>query len=187
MVPNLTPILLVFGALGWAGWYVDIGMMMSGSIALGIAVDGTFHFLVRYRQLRKDQVASFESSREALELTGPPILQAAIVAAAGMLALSLSPFLPTMRFGLLTAAMLMTALLGDLVLLPSLLALPGSRRKDDDQDSSDETPRRRTRRPHGEQRPHFAVIEADADKTDSTRKSGRSRGRGRSRQQSIPA
>ncbi|MEE3366891.1 MAG: MMPL family transporter [Planctomycetota bacterium] len=187
MVPNLTPILLVFGALGWAGWYVDIGMMMSGSIALGIAVDGTFHFLVRYRQLRKDQVASFESSREALELTGPPILQAAIVAAAGMLALSLSPFLPTMRFGLLTAAMLMTALLGDLVLLPSLLALPGSRRKDDDEDGSDETSRRRTRTPHGEQRPHFAVVEADADKADSTRKSGRSRGRGRSRQQSIPA
>ena len=159
---------------------------MSGSIALGIAVDGTFLFLVRYRQQRKDQVSSFKSSRDALELTGPPILQAAIVAAAGMLALSLSPFLPTMRFGLLTAAMLMPALLGDLVLLPSLLALPGSRRKDDE-DGSDETSRRRTRTPHGAQRPHFSVIESDADKSASTRKSGRSRGRGRSRQQSIPA
>jgi len=186
MIPNLTPILLVFGVLGWAGWYVDIGMMMSGSIALGIAVDGTFHFLVRYHQGRRDGVARHESSRQALERTGPPILQAAVVAAAGMLALSLSPFLPTMRFGLLTATMLVTALLGDLVLLPALLALR-SRSRDGEDARRDDRPGSRKSTPQGLRQPHFVVNEKQSVKVESPRKSGRARGRGRSRRQSVPA
>src|SRR6185295_1125526 len=48
MVPNLVPLGIVFGILGWIGFPVDIGMMMTGSIALGISIDGTFHFLMRY-------------------------------------------------------------------------------------------------------------------------------------------
>ena len=196
MVPNLTPILLVFGVLGWAGWYVDIGMMMSGSIALGIAVDGTFHFLVRYHDQRRDGLSRHDSSRDALKRTGPPILQAAIVAAAGMLALSLSPFLPTQRFGLLTAAMLITALLGDLVLLPALLAL-GSRRTDrEDGDKNDDVTGTRKRTRHGQQRPHFVPIEEsrvngnplETPSEQMGRRSGRARGRSRKRsRESIPA
>lgn len=146
MIPNLTPILIVFGVLGWTGWYVDIGMMMSGSIALGIAVDGTFHFLVRYHEQRRTGQARRDSSHVALVKTGPPILQAAIVAGTGMLALALSQFVPTARFGVLTATMLVTALVGDLVLLPALLAL-GCR---------GQNPKRRqtTQR----RRPHFLVL-----------------------------
>jgi predicted RND superfamily exporter protein len=192
MIPNLTPILLVFGVLGWAGWHVDIGMMMSGSIALGIAVDGTFHFLVRYHDQRRDGASRHESSRDALKRTGPPILQAAIVAAAGMLALSLSPFLPTQRFGLLTAAMLVTALLGDLVLLPALLAL-GSRRTDrEDGDKNDDVTGTRKRTRHGQQRPHFVAIDdrqangkpLETPAEQLGRRSGRSRRKSR---ESIPA
>jgi len=48
MIPNLIPIWLVFGVIGFLGMNVDIGMMMTGSIALGISVDCTFHFLVRF-------------------------------------------------------------------------------------------------------------------------------------------
>ena len=184
MIPNLTPILLVFGVLGWSGWYVDIGMMMSGSIALGIAVDGTFHFLIHYHQRRRDGVARHGASREALERTGPPILQAAIVAATGMLALTLSPFLPTMRFGLLTATMLVTALLGDLVLLPALLSLWS--RDDRSAGRTDQTRRRRT--PHGQRRPHFVAIEEHAAKTDSEHSdTGSIRGSREERRSSIPA
>ena len=186
MIPNLTPILLVFGVLGWSGWYVDIGMMMSGSIALGIAVDGTFHFLIHYHQRRRDGVARHGASREALERTGPPILQAAIVAATGMLALTLSPFLPTMRFGLLTAAMLVTALLGDLVLLPALLSLWSRDGRTAGSGRADEKRRRRT--PHGQRRPHFVAIEEHAAKTDSENSdTGSIRGSREERRSSIPA
>jgi predicted RND superfamily exporter protein len=125
MIPNLTPIFLVFGMIGWLGISVDIGMMMSGSIALGIAVDGTFHFLVRYNERKKAMATSAEASQFALSHTGPAILQATLIAAVGMLAMTLSSFGPTARFGLLMAIMLMAALVGDLVLLPALLSLRG--------------------------------------------------------------
>ena len=128
MIPNLTPICIVFGILGWLQISVDIGMMMSGSIALGIAVDGTFHFLVRYQNQYKIDRDSPAAARAALLKTGPPILQAAVIAALGMLALTLSSFGPTARFGYLMATMLMAALIGDLVLLPCLLSLRPSRR-----------------------------------------------------------
>ena len=124
MVPNLTPILIVYGGMGWLGITVDIGMMMAASIALGIAVDGTFHYLVRYMSFRnEDGLSHAESARQALLQTGPPIFQATFIAAIGMLALTLSNFGPTSRFGLLMATMLAAALIGDLILLPCLLAM----------------------------------------------------------------
>lgn len=123
MIPNLTPICLVFGMLGWLRIPVDIGMMMTGSIALGIAVDGTFHYLVRYREDLTQCGDSAHAARVALLRTGLPIFTAAAVAAVGMLGLSLSDFAPTARFGYMMAAMLMAALVGDLVLLPVLLTL----------------------------------------------------------------
>jgi len=127
MIPNLTPLMIVFGFLGWWGIPLDIGMMMTGSIALGIAVDGTFHSLVNYELNYRQSGDSLKASATALDKTGPPIAEAAVIAAVGMLALSCSEFGPTSRFGLLMSALLIAALIGDLVLLPSLLALrPGS-------------------------------------------------------------
>ena len=48
MAPNIVPIWFVFGFVGYIGMPVDIGMMMTGSIAIGISVDCTFHYLVKY-------------------------------------------------------------------------------------------------------------------------------------------
>ncbi len=159
MIPNLTPICIVFGTLGWIGFPVDIGMMMSGSIALGIAVDGTFHYLVRYQEHMSETRDSQQSARFALLHTGLPILQATIVTSIGMLALTLSSFGPTSRFGFLMATMLVAALLGDLVLLPSLLYLRRSTNKEDS------TPLRRHQvaRPHHLQRRRSAVVRSNAD------------------------
>ena len=123
MVPNVTPILLVFGALGWMGVATDIGTMMTGSIALGIAVDGTFHFLTRYREVFDQTGNTRLATRDALVSTGPPIVQATLITGLGMLALGMSNFGPTFRFGVLMAASLGVALIGDLVLLPCLLYL----------------------------------------------------------------
>ncbi|MDA0588858.1 MAG: MMPL family transporter [Planctomycetota bacterium] len=123
MFPNVTPILVVFGLLGWFGVATDIGTMMTGSIALGIAVDGTFHFLTRYREIYSETNDTKNATRQALVETGPPIIQATLVTGFGMLALSISNFVPTARFGLLMAASLGFALIGDLILLPCLLFL----------------------------------------------------------------
>lgn len=129
MIPNITPLCLVFGILGWMSFPVDIGMMMTASIALGIAVDGTFHFLVSYRDQLRDNESNDRSALIALLTTGRPIFEAALIASVGMLALTQSRFMPTVRFGLLMAVLLVTAVFSDLVLLPALLALNSSKRK----------------------------------------------------------
>ncbi len=49
MIPNVLPVLVIFGAMGWMGIAIDIGSMMTASIALGVAVDDTIHFLSWYR------------------------------------------------------------------------------------------------------------------------------------------
>lgn len=127
MIPNLTPILLIFGILGWCDYPIDIGIMMTASIALGLAVDGTFHFLFSYRDCRKETGCRYRAVRRALLHTGKPIICSAVICGCGLLALALSPFKPTMRFGVLMFCLLNAALIGDLLLLPAFLAI-GSRR-----------------------------------------------------------
>ncbi|MCA9050029.1 MAG: MMPL family transporter, partial [Planctomycetaceae bacterium] len=129
MIPNLTPIVLVFGMLGWLDQPVDIGIMMTASIALGLAVDGTFHFLFSYRECRNDTGCRYRAVRCALLRTGGPIISSSVVCGIGLLALALSPFRPTMRFGLLMFLLMTAALAGDLLLLPAFLAL-GARRRE---------------------------------------------------------
>lgn len=127
MIPNVTPICLVFGLMGLFNVPVDIGMMMTASIALGIAVDGTFHFMLAYEKSHRRHGGAPRAARHALYRTGAPILQSAGIASLGMLALTLSQFTPTSRFGLLMATLLVAALIGDLILLPAMLALGRSR------------------------------------------------------------
>lgn len=128
MVPNIAPLCVVFGFLGWTGLPVDIGIMMTASIALGISVDGTFHYLVRYQEQCELGRSGTQAVRVALLTTGGPIFESIVVSSIGMLALTLSSFAPTARFGLLMASLLMAALAGDLVLLPALLALRPAKR-----------------------------------------------------------
>jgi len=129
MIPNLTPILLVFGALGWADYPIDIGIMMTASIALGLAVDGTFHFLFSYRDSLTDTGCRYRAVRKALLQTGLPIISSAVICGCGLLALGLSPFRPTMRFGILMFTLLNAALVGDLLLLPAFLACFAKRKR----------------------------------------------------------
>lgn len=130
MIPNLTPVAMVFGLLGWFDMPVEIGTMMTGSIALGLAVDGTFHYLVRYKDHYSRGDCSARAARKALLMTGAAIFNATLITACGMLALGLSSFAPTARFGMMMTALMLAALAGDLILLPALLSLRPERRKE---------------------------------------------------------
>lgn len=123
MIPNFTPIAIVFGILGWFSIPVDVGMMMTASIALGIAVDGTFHLVVHFEKCFDQHGNGKNAALEAFMQTGAPITKAAIISSIGMMALTMSSFEPTSRFGILMATLLLAALIGDLVMLPALLSL----------------------------------------------------------------
>jgi predicted RND superfamily exporter protein len=123
MVPNILPIWLVFGLIGYFGAPVDIGMMMTGSIAIGISVDCTFHFLMTYRKALNEGKTPTEACQASLEHSGRPLVESTFISAVSMLALCLSSFRPTCRFGAMMAAQMAASLLGELVLLPTLLCL----------------------------------------------------------------
>lgn len=129
MIPNVMPIIIVFGCVGYAGMPVDIGMMMTGSIALGISVDCTFHFLVTYQNAVKRGATAIEGCQASLEHSGRPLLESTAISTIGMLALCLSSFTPTSRFGWLMASQITASLLGEMLFLPALLCAVGIRRR----------------------------------------------------------
>jgi hypothetical protein len=124
MIPNIFPLVIVFGFMGHMGTLVDIGTMMTASVALGIAVDDTIHFLTWFRiNLRKGmdrRQAIFEAYRDV----APAMTQTTIIGGLGLCVFALSTFTPTQRFGTLMLALLFVALLGDLIFLPAILASP---------------------------------------------------------------
>lgn len=124
MLPNMFPIVIVFGIMGHANILVDIGTMMTASVALGIAVDDTIHFLSWFRQYIDAGMSRVDAVIETYRRVGPAMMQTAFVGGLGMFVFALSTFTPTQRFGTLMLVLLMTALLGDLILLPALLAGP---------------------------------------------------------------
>lgn len=135
MIPNIVPIWFVFGIIGFMGTQVDISMMMTGSIALGISVDCTFHFMVWYRQHRKAGKSPAQAAEIALQHCGEPMLDSTIVGSVGMVVLGLSNFAPTARFGYVMAALMVASLYGEVILLPALLCI-GRRKKSDPQNDA---------------------------------------------------
>lgn len=124
MVPNLAPVAAVFGILGWTGVPIDIGTMMTASVALGIAVDGTLHLLTWFNRGIRDGMSRSEAVGLSLQQAGPAIVKTSLIAGLCMLVLGASPFLPTQRFGMLMSGLLGASMLGGIMLLPALLASP---------------------------------------------------------------
>ena len=149
MLPNVLPVLVIFGAMGWLGIKIDIGSMMAASIALGVAVDDTIHYLTWYRKdlnRLRDRRAAI---RSAYRHCAPPTIQAAMISGLSLSVFVLSTFTPTQRMGWLMLSILMAGMIAELVMLPALLAGPlgrafpirPQRRKDgDDKHPSQSSP-----------------------------------------------
>lgn len=127
MLPNVFPLIMVFGMMGYLadyGFKVDIGSMMTASVAMGIAVDDTIHFLTWYRQALSDGATRQEAIKLAYERCAKAMTQTTMIAGLGLFAFAFSSFTPTQRFGTLMLILLVVALIGDLVFLPALLSSP---------------------------------------------------------------
>ncbi|MCA9039936.1 MAG: MMPL family transporter [Planctomycetaceae bacterium] len=124
MIPNLFPILLVFGISGWCEIMVDVGSMMTASVALGVAVDDTLHYLTFFRRGLEGGLSRTEAIHYAFHHCGKAMMQTTLICGLGMLIFSLSDFVPTSRFAWMMLFLLSAALVGDLVILPALLLSP---------------------------------------------------------------
>lgn len=122
MLPNVLPISTVFGAISWFNIKVDIGTMITASVALGIAVDGTLHLLTWFREGLRRGMKQDEAVTSALSHCGPALFQTSVAVGIGLAVLMPAELSLISRFGWLMAAMIVTALFADLVLLPAMLA-----------------------------------------------------------------
>jgi len=117
-LPNAFPVVVLFGVMGFADIPLNIGTTMAAAIAIGIAVDDTLHFLLRYNQELKSshhQVAAIHATLAAESL---PVLATSVALVAGFLVFTLSDFQPVFLFGVLSALVIATALLADFVITP---------------------------------------------------------------------
>ena len=155
MLPNVLPVLVIFGSMGWLRINIDIGSMMAASIALGVAVDDTIHYITWFRKdlnRLRDRRAAI---RTAYRHCAPPTIQAAMISGLSLSVFVLSTFTPTQRMGWLMLTILTAGMVAELAMLPSLLAGPlgrtfpirPQRRKDEDKHLP----------PHGRLSPHEHV------------------------------
>lgn len=124
MIPNVLPVVVIFGAMGWLGISIDIGSMMTASIALGVAVDDTIHFLSWYRADLDRSGDRREAIVSCYAKCATPTLQAALISGLGLSVFALSTFTPTQRFGWLMLSILVAGVVAELIMLPALLAGP---------------------------------------------------------------
>jgi hypothetical protein len=126
LVPNLVPLVMVFGAMGWSGIPLDMGNIVLGSLALGIAVDDTIHVLSDYTGWRRVGVGTEEAVTRALRRTLPALVYTTAAIVIGFGVLGLSDFAATRNLGLVTAALVAVCLAADVLLLPALLVRYGA-------------------------------------------------------------
>jgi predicted RND superfamily exporter protein len=121
LVPNLWPVALVLGGMGWLNVPLDSASVMTASIVLGLAVDDTLHTLGHYLRL-VPRFGSQQAIIRTLERTAPAHILTSLILVAGFAFCSLSDLLPVSRTGALSAVAIFLALVGDLLLVPALLA-----------------------------------------------------------------
>lgn len=124
MVPNFVPVGVVFGLVSWAGQRVDIGTMITASVALGVAVDGTLHLLTWFQRGLNSGLNRQRAMSTALGHCGPAMWQTSAAVGLCLLALMPAELLLISRFGWLMAALIGAALVADVIMLPALLAGP---------------------------------------------------------------
>lgn len=126
-IPNVFPVLLVLGAMGWLGVPVDIATVMVAATTLGLALDDTIHTLAHYRDPVSQGggpnrvLAIVEQNAAAYSITG-------LVLGLGFAVCALSSFVPIFRFGTLSAGAIAIAVAADFLLVPALLGGNGRER-----------------------------------------------------------
>jgi predicted RND superfamily exporter protein len=121
LAPNVLPILLVVGGIGWAGTPINIGAAMVASVSLGLTVDSSILYLADYLRARREGMTHNEAVSRAHSGAGLALVMATLALMAGFAILTLSEFIPLVFFGALVSVAMAGGLVGNLVLLPLML------------------------------------------------------------------
>ena len=123
VLPNLFPVLAVFGVMGWLDISLNVATVMLASVALGVVDDDTIHFISRYRLETRQGRTAREAIRLATAHEGRAALTTAVINSAAFGVLALSEYRPTAWFGGLLALTMGVAFLAEIFILPAAITL----------------------------------------------------------------
>jgi len=121
LLPNVIPLVITAGVMGWTGVPLKPSTVLVFSIALGIAIDITIRFLVNFKQDSRDGLSARDTVIKTIHSTGISIVYTSLVLIAGFVIFCFSGFGGTQALGWLTSLTLVMATLTNLIFLPSLL------------------------------------------------------------------
>jgi len=123
MIPNLAPIIITLGLMGWTGIPLDAFTLLVGSIAIGLAVDDTIHFMHHFRRYFEATGSVSQGINETLRSTGQALLYTSLVLSSGFFIYMFASMNNLFYFGFLTGLTILLAFLCDVVLAPALITL----------------------------------------------------------------
>ncbi len=123
IIPNIIPIVLTYGAIGWLGVKLEMTTIVVFTISLGIAVDDSIHFLMRFREEFHKDGNHENAIRVAFRGAGRAIVYTTVILVLGLGVLTLSSLPSTAKLAYLTATTLTSALLADLFILPACILI----------------------------------------------------------------
>ncbi len=123
MIPNLFPIVFIMGVMGSLEIPLDLNTLMIGSIAIGLVVDDTVHFMYNFQRYYNQTGNARTAIQETLLGTGRAMLITSLVLSTGFFVLMAATLNHLVRFGLFTGITILLALLADFLLAPALMVL----------------------------------------------------------------
>lgn len=123
LIPNIPPLATVFGIMGWFGICLDGVTVFAATVAVGLAVDNTIHFVAQLkREMRLHPHLNVEQALfQAYDLAGKPMAAWSIVTCLGFLAMVATPFRASENFGILVASAVFMGIFGDLFFMQSII------------------------------------------------------------------
>lgn len=124
LIPNAVPLTVIFGVMGWFDISLDTVTVFAATISIGLSVDDTIHFLTQFQQ----EILSGAEHEDisiclagAYHVTAKALMSTSAVLFFGFLMLLLSPFRPVIAFGILGSSAVLSALMADLMFMPSII------------------------------------------------------------------
>lgn len=121
LVPNMLPIVLLLGVMGWMGMSLNMGAAMIAAVSMGLSIDGSIHYLTFFRRARAATGRTAAAIAEVQHSVGRALIFATLALIVGFSVLCTSDFVPTIYFGALVSLSMLGGLIGNLVLLPLML------------------------------------------------------------------
>jgi uncharacterized protein len=134
LVPNMLPIFVVTGMMGWLGLKINMGAAMIAAVSVGLSIDSSIHYLTAFRRARDQGTPVDEALAAVHQTVGRAVVFSTLALIVGFTVLCTSQFVPTIYFGALVSLSMLGGLIGNLIVLPVLVKLTHTTHESEDRE-----------------------------------------------------